>query len=768
MTVQQSHARAGANRPRQERRLTFGLAGVVWLAVGFGLCAEACAVYEAQNRIWLAQDFLWIAIIVPFVIHASVLLAGSPSPLLRQVTVSLVGLYPTILYRTTSPLVLSSYDEHLHERSLVDLLHGSGLFAPNPMLPIAPYYPGLELFTGMVTRLTEMPVMLAMNLVVLLCRLLFVLTIYFIAITVLRSERAASLVVILYATSPEFFRFNSMFSYQTMALTLGMGGLLLLRRAQFETGLAARRLTLLAILAFVATTMTHHLTSWLFFGFLLAWAITSPPNRRKVVIKAAAVMGASIVAWTAAIASQLTGYLGPVFGAALQEVSGTVAGTSQGHVFSSQGGYVTPEWEKLILLFYAVMYTIAAIIFGGIVLLRAVRSRELSFCLLGLLTLTYPATLAAHFVSAAADIGNRASTFLFLPLALCCALVLMNVRRPRQPRGDRGSPRLVLALIVLTSAAYLGGVILDTGPYGPTLPGPYLVSADGRSQDPLTLAAVRWAISNVPPGSRIVADRVPSNLLSSQARLWPIIEPVNGFEPADLYFSQTWGPYQTNIVKKLDIEYIYVDQRLDTSLPVVGFYFYQGETPGPQRITSAELAKFSHVPGLKVVYHLGPVTIYSTAGMGVAQVRSGFTGDRSMGLGFFGDFVLGLLAVALIFMLRSRLRWVAAAARDAGVIGSIVAIMAVTIMLAAVLFGLCYMPGPGFSVGVACAAIVWVAVGRQRGHAVRLPRISLPRQVDPLAVLGVLAGIAALLVALHLVWSLDITQVNTLLRGASK
>jgi hypothetical protein len=344
----------------------------------------------------------------------------------------------------------------------------------------------------------------------------------------------------------------------------------------------------------------------------------------------------------------------------------------------------------------------------------------------------------------------------------------MNVRRSRQPRGDRVSLKLILALVVLTSAAYLGGVLLDTGPYGPTLPGPYLVSADGRSQDPVTLAAVRWATSHIPPGTRFVADRVPSNLLSSQARLWPVIEPVKGFEPANLYFSQTWGPYQANVVKKLDIEYIYVDQRLDTSLPVVGFYFSQGETPGPQRITSAELAKFSHIPGLKVVYHLGPVTIYGTAGMGVAQVRSGFTGDRSMGLGFFGDFVPGLLAVALIFLLRSRLRWVAATARDAGVIGSIAAIMAVTIMLAAVLFDLRYMPGPGFSVGVICAAIVWVAVGRQRGRAVHLPRISLPRQVDPLAVLGVLAGIAGLLVALHVAWNLDIAQVNMLLRGTGK
>ena len=88
-------------------------------------------------------------------------------------------------------------------------------------------------------------------------------------------------------------------------------------------------------------------------------------------------------------------------------------------------------------------------------------------------------------------------------------------------------------------------------------------------------------------------------------------------EPALLYFSNTWGTYQTTVVRDLKINYLYVDQRLSESLPQEGYYIAVGETPEPEVLTTIDLDKFSHVRGLTVVYHRGPVTIYNTAGLGV-------------------------------------------------------------------------------------------------------------------------------------------------------
>lgn len=748
------------------RRSSKHLAGLIWLSIGVGLCLDAGALAESvRDRTDAAEGLFWIAILLPFIVQAVVLLAAQPSTRLRVLTIALVGVYPTIIYRLLSPLVLYNYDEHLHQRELVDLLQGGGLFKTNPLLPIGPYYPGLEFFTGTVVRLTGLSSIIAINLVPVLCRLLFILALYFIAITVVRSERAASLAALLYAASPEFFNFTSKFAYETIALTLAMGAVLLIRRAQFKTGSAARRLTVLADITLVATVISHHVTSWITLAFLVAWSLVSPPGRRKAVVQATAVMGFAVVVWTAAIIGKLTGYLGPVFGGALSNLTGILGRGSGGQLFSQTTGYVNPEWQRLLLILYAVLCTIAAIVYGGTVLLRAIRSHDYPALGMGLLALTYPWTLAAHFVPEAAQIGDRASAFFFLPFALCVSLGVVQDQRRFWPVRTMAAKCAVVALIGLTSIVYLGGLILGAGASSLILPGSYVVESDNRSQDPITLAAVKWASTHIAPGSRIIADGAPSNLFASEDRLWPVIASEGKLGPAYMYFSSTWGAYQTELVKDLNINYIFVDTRLATNWPEGGSYFYTGEEPTEERLTSADLAKFAHEPGLKVVFHLGPVTIYSTPGFHVSQAPSGYTGTRSMGLGTIGDFVLGVLLVGIIFALRSRLRWVKTAARDAGAVGTAVAVMGVTIMVAAVLFELRLIPGPAFSVGAIGAMVVGVVIDRARGRRLTLPRFSLSGCFRPLTVLGILLAIVGIVLAVRVSWEVDVTQVITLLQS---
>ena len=222
----------------------FTLGGVVCATTGLGLCGEGLAMAVAPRHPALGQLLFFVAIVVPFTIYLTVLMVPRLGSL-REITVAVLGLYPAVVFRMSSPVVLGGYDEHQHEQMLLNLLRGSGLFAPNPVLRVGPFYPGLELFTGVGIRLTGLPVVLAVSLVVLLCRLLLVLIIYHAALLVSPSRRGASLVVAFYAVSSEFYGFNSQFAYQTLALTLGLGGLFLLRRAQLADHAAARRLFLL-------------------------------------------------------------------------------------------------------------------------------------------------------------------------------------------------------------------------------------------------------------------------------------------------------------------------------------------------------------------------------------------------------------------------------------------------------------------------------------------------------------------------------------------
>jgi hypothetical protein len=723
----------------------------------------------------LGQLLFFVAAIVPFAIFLTVLMLPRVGAL-REITVAILGLYPTIVYRMSSPLVLAGYDEHLHAQSLMNLLLGSGLFSPNPGLLVSPYYPGLELFTGVGIRLTGLPVVLAMSLVVLLCRLLLVLIIYHSSLLVSPSRRGAALVVAFYAVSSHFYAFDSGFSYETLALTLGLGGIFLLRRAQLADDTVGRRLCWVASLVLIATVVTHHATAWMVLAFLIAWTAASRKGERKFLARAAIAMGVATAIWSAALTRPLAEYMVPIFSGVLQTARAFLAGTSGHHIFGASGGSPPPPyWERAVLIVYILSCTLAALVCAWIMLSRAFHNRDRMLGLLGALNLAFPLTAASHFNPSVGELGDRAATFLFLPLALSCSLIIQRHPRViRRPDGTRNPfrPAALIALVGGTTIIYLGGILLGSSPDWSRLPGPYLVSADFRTQDPETLAAVDWAATHLPAGSTVTADRVPAVLLESQARAWPVTQRQQGFVPAQLYFSAAWGRQQTAIVKGLHIDYLYVDRRLADSLPYLGYYFTQGETVKPIRITVADVVKFAHVPGLKVVYHHGPVTIYDTAGLGIPPERMGFLGYRAMGRGPF-DAVVGAVVVLLFFGIRRRLAWVTSTARDIGVLGTTLAVMATTIFIGGALFALRLMPGPAFTVGAVATAVVILAVRRRMDGLPLVPplpflhRLATRVLLEPLILLGVGAGAAGLAIAVYAAWITDVADVNAILRAVT-
>jgi hypothetical protein len=751
------------------------LVGVICATTGLGLCGEGVAMAVAPRHPVAGEVLFFSAIVIPFTIFLTVVMIPRLG-ILREIIAAILGLYPTMVYRMSSPLVLAGYDEHLHAQTLMNLLLGSGLFAPNPGLTVSPYFPGLEIFTGVVIRLTGLPVVLAISLIILLCRLLLVLIIYHAALLVSPSRRGASLVVAFYAVSAHFYSFDSGFAYETLALTLGLGGIFLLRRAQLADYTAARRLFFVASLVLVATVITHHATSWVVLAFLIAWAAMSPKGERKILASAAVVMAVAVALWSAPLWPLLTGYFLPIFSTAIQTARAFLAGTGH-HIFGASGGTPPPaDWERLILVVYTLVTTLAALVCAWIMLSRAFRNRDRMLGLLGVLNLAFPLTAATHFDPEVGELGARAATFLFLPLALSCSLIIM--RHPRVTRRSSGArnafrPAVLIALIGGTAITYLGGTLLGSSPDWNRLPGPYLPTADFRSQDPETLAAVDWAATHLPTGSIVAADRDPAVLLLSQARMWPVSGPKRGFAPAQLYFSATWGPQETAIVKGLHIHYLYVDRRLADSLPYLGYYFSQGETAKPTRLTVGDLAKFAHVPGLKAVYHHGPVTIYDTSGLGVVIKRAGFTkGNQTMGLGSF-DIILGAAIVLLIWLIRRRLAWMKSAAQDIGGLGITLAVIAIAIFIGGALFDLRLMPGPAFTSGALATSVVILAVRRRIDGLRLVPRLRFPSGPDPrvllqpLVLLGVVAGAAGLAIAIYAAWITDVADVHVILQAVS-
>lgn len=668
----------------------FGAVWVLLLWQTAGLVLQVFAMYLARHSgAGLAPVVSACAIGTTFASALRVLTDVELSRAARNAAVVCLGVVTAIQWRVSDPLLFTGLDEQLHLRTLRDVVLSHSLFQPHPQLAVSPRYPGLETLTALLHQL-GLPLMVAAVAVVLAARVALVLTLCDAVEHLTGSQRAGGLAVAAYAVSAQFIFFNSQFAYQTLALPLALAAVALIARARWAAHPGA--LFFGATVCLLAVAVTHHVTSFLSAAFLAVWTVAQrgSPARRRVfygaLIATVTTMMWAIVQW-----SLLRAYLGPIADDMTTQLTSGFHRTP----FHDEAGEVEPLWERLLMLYYAAAVTAAVSLLTLISarsMLRRLRSGsrpapddagdmrrprnprprfrlpvELTACfsilrrssradaqpwepalLLVLMVAMIPVLFAARIMPSWGALGDRILTFIFLPLSVLVADGAVRWSRGLPQSNDAQRNQLKLfrrVLVLLATGVFIGGHLMGSGPDWARLPGRYLVSADGRSMDSETLAAVRWAVDGLPVGSRIGADRVSSVLLSSQAGAWPVMQGARGddlFLP-ELYFADKWGPQQAKIVRRLHVRYLYVDRRFANELPHLGNYFYKGETPEPQKLTRAELTKFDNIAGLRAVYRHGPIVIYDTSGLGVRQLRSiWYTNAHPMGIP--EQLLIGLLA----------------------------------------------------------------------------------------------------------------------------
>jgi hypothetical protein len=516
------------------------------------------------------------------------------------------------------------------------------------------------------------------------------------------SHRAGGLAVAAYSVSAQFIFFNSQFAYQTLALPLALAAVAFVARARWVDNPGP--LFFGATVCLLAVAVTHHVTSFLTAAFLAVWAVAQrgTPARRRL-FYGALIAAVTTTMWAMVQWSLLRVYLGPIADDLTTQVTGGFHRTP----FHDESGEVEPVWERLLMLYYAVAVTsvVSSLMLisarsilrrrrsgarcepargaGDVRGLRNARSvlrLPVEFTayfsvlkrsarrdaqqwepplLLVLMAAMIPALFAARVMPSWGSIGDRFLTFLFLPLSVLVAdgAVRWSRSLPQPNIAQRNQLKLFRRVVVLlATGVFVGGHLMGSGPDWARLPGPYLITADGRSMDAETLAAVRWAVDGLPPGSRIGADRVSSVLLSSQAGSWPVTQDDHLFTP-NLYFADRWGAQALKTVRHLHLRYLYVDRRFADGLPRLGSYFYKGERPGPQRLTRAELTKFDNIAGVHAVYRHGPIVIYDTSGLGVQELPALWY-EEANPIGIPGQLLIGLLAgLALAAVARTRARF---------------------------------------------------------------------------------------------------------------
>lgn len=556
-----------------------------------------------------------------------------------------IGLYLVKLLH--SPVYFTFHDEFAHWRTASDIVKSHHLFSENSLIPVSPLFPGLEIATNALVSIGGFSIYSAGIVLIGVARILLILALYLLFEQVSGSERVAGLASALYMANSNFVFWGSQFAYESLALPIAVFVLYITALKIHDQEDRRVALALVSILGLGAVVITHHITSYALVVFLalltvaqfmqsimdglISWYsgektiqqlwlrilhVRAKPlnNLREQSLKEIQpsnfgmmlLSAVVVISWFVFAAIQTINYLVPVLAGGVIELYQMMVGEAIGRrIFYSATGQVLPVWERFIA-YTAVVFILLGLPFGLNWIWKRHRSNVFAFAL-GLGALAYPVSLVFRFTNKGWEISNRASEFLFVPIAFVLAICVVDVWLARHSKRI-----LFVACVVWATVIFMGGIIAGWPPWA-RLPGPYLVAADTRSIDLEGLALAQWVQDYLGPDNRMVADRTNAMLIGSYGEQ-RIVNGVNdGLNPGSLFFAEEIDADELAIIQQRKIRYLVIDRRLSSSLPMLGIYVEVGEPNTYQHkapIDKASLEKFDDLIDVDRIFESNNIVIY--------------------------------------------------------------------------------------------------------------------------------------------------------------
>lgn len=652
-------AQAGAIEPVEDQSLVviekpgWGYLPHLSVVGAVGLLVISIGYTGTRHNLDWGSVLFWLGLLTIFVPFTIRLISADAS---RQERIGLVTVLGVLLYIVKvlqSPIAFTFHDEFAHWRTANDIMATGHLFNENSIIPVSPLYPGLQLVTTALMHETGLGIYGSGRIVLGLARMLLVVCLYLFFEEISGSERLAGLAALLYMGNPTYMFFSSQFAYESLALPLAGLVLFTAVRRNRETGANRLGLNILVIMGLGAVLVTHHLTAYALLTLLALWTLvafgrsmvdkffhhggekltfrsllhTSTRHVVETVKKGpspsaehwwqpgpggtALLLAVGCITWLVYVATFTIGYLGPVLRNAVTEIIKLIAGEAAGReLFKGSAGDVAPLWEQLVG-FGAVGLILLGLPFGLLYIWRHHRHNVMAVTL-GIAALAYPATLAMRLTSAAWEVSNRTSEFIFVAVAYVLAYGMAWLWLSRRPGWEWTGAFAVIATII-----FLGGTLVGWPPYG-RMPGPYLVSADTRSVELKGISAALWAKDQLPLQYRVAADRINGLLMLSYGQHRTVTNVSDKVNVGWIVMTPQVGPDEINALKRGQIRYLVIDRRLSTALPQVGIYYEEGEpdsdvhkSPPPL----SELMKFDGLNNVSRVYDNGDIIIYDVGGL---------------------------------------------------------------------------------------------------------------------------------------------------------
>ena len=535
-----------------------------------------------------------------------------------------------------SPHAFTFSDEYTHLRNTQDILRTHHLFASNPLLPTAAYYPGLAALTAGVVDLTGLGAFGAGVAIIGVARILLCACLYLVAERVTGSSRAAAGASLVYAANPMFLFWSATFSYENLALPLAVFVVWWIARTRERSDLTSMALAAIGV---VAVVVSHHVVGFALSALLASWWLAERVGRRSTraarrrVAVMAVLAGSATLTWFFVVAGPAPSYLlSNNLVPALQQTGALLLGDTPPRKLYTSGGLAPPAWEP-VAGFLAITVLVLAL---PAAVRRAWRSRHrFPMAIATTFAIAFPLSLLPRLAPNAVAISGRSSEYLYTGLGCVIGLLVTEATSGRRARRmTRISPaellrrplsalarRRTLVAAVLATTIFVGNVTIGTAFYERL---PEITDPDSYPwsvQTDVTTAS-RWARIHLGSNRRFGANAIDSSALAAyggqdtvaEKRVWPI------------FFARSMTADVARRIRAAGVQYLLIDWRMTRGVPATPGYYFSPQEPGAGDYRStfpvAGLEKFSSAPCTGVIYQSGAIQIVD-----VSQIESGTCGS---------------------------------------------------------------------------------------------------------------------------------------------
>lgn len=601
------------------------------------ILAASAANASHLGESWAVAGF-YAAIAAIFLPAAARIIHPAASRLERLALIVIVTSAFFMVRVIRAPVAFVDHDEFLHWATVNDILEAGRLFLPNPLLPVSPLYPGLEVVTAALVSLSGLSVFAAGLIVLAVARLMLMLALFLLFEKITDSARIASIACLLYMGSSAFLLFDVHYSYESLAIPMLAAVLLSSENRSPAQSITSTWLTVIAtILLIAALATTHHLTSYFCMALLGGTAVmehlrhgASATRKRQALLLAITAVIVP-VAWSRIVGNPTGDYILPVLEGGVRELVQLASGLNGSRkLFVSDTGILAPAWQR-----YLTMTGVALICLGLLTgFLRSLvfngQHRDVSILwpptrwhqwrssllvVLVLVTLAYPVSILFRLTRSGWEIGNRIGSLSFLGVAIVVAVAIVAFWHG----GSRGRLR-ASTLAAAATTVLIAGVISSEGPRI-LVPSGYEVSSDSSSIEPMGISAATWTREWLGRDQRFASDRINRLLLSTYGRQ-KVATTLESWRDTSIAITATdLGPMERHLLIDADIGFVMVDLRMTLGLPGVGVYFDGGAQDRHHRapLSSSSLLKFNSEPDIDRTFDNGFMVIYDIKRLGVER-----------------------------------------------------------------------------------------------------------------------------------------------------